>query len=137
MLAAQDQGLTARVTQHVFDWSTEPNCRFCRHDSESPAHLLSWCETLKTQGEYTTRHNKLCRNIHCNILGTFNIDRVEKYWEHEPQGYTTTGEIDIYYDKPIQLRAFIDNRANRPNIIIHNKTTKQVQIVEVGITNDI
>ena len=70
-------------------------------------------------------------------MGTFNIDRSEKYWEHEPQRFIKTKEIDIYYDKPVQLGASIDNRANRPDIIIHNKTTKQVQIEEVGISNDI
>ena len=134
MLAAQDQGKTTRATLPVFDRSTEPNCRFCRHDSESPSHLPLLCETLKTQGQYNTRRNKLCSNIHWNILGTFNIDRSEKYWEHEPQRFIKTKEIDIYYDKPVQLGASIDNRANRPDIIIHNKTTKQVQIVEESIT---
>ena len=41
----------------------------------------------------------------------------------------TSKEVDIYYDKAVELGAYIDNRANRPDIIIHNKTTKLVQIV--------
>ena len=70
-------------------------------------------------------------------MGTFKIERTEKYWEHEPQSVITYKEVDIFYEKAVDLGAYIENRANRPDIIIHNKTTKQVQIVEVGITNDI
>ena len=44
--------------------------------------------------------------------------------------------IDIYCDKPIQLGQYIDNRANRPDIV-HNKKTKEAQIIEIGITSDI
>ena len=85
ILAAQDQGLTSRATLYTLARSADPKCRLCRNDNESPSHLLSQCETLLKQGEYTTRHNKLCSYIHWNILGTFNIDRTEKYWEHEPK----------------------------------------------------
>ena len=37
--------------------------------------------------------------------------------------FESNAEIDIYYDKPIQLGEFIDNRAKRPDIIMHNKRT--------------
>ena len=66
----------------------------------------------------------------------FNINRGTKHWEHEPVRFTTTRELDIYYDKDVELGSYIENRANRPDIIIHNKRTKQVQIIEVGITGD-
>ena len=48
----------------------------------------------------------------------------------------SNSQYDIYYDKPLQLGQYIDNRANRPDIIIHNKTTKEIQIIEIGITSD-
>ena len=134
MLAAQDQGIT---TSFTFDRSTDPKYRFGCYDNESPSTSLSQCETLKKEDEYTTRQYKLCSNIQWNILGSFKIDRLEKYWEHKPQNFIRTEEVDIYYDKPVKLGAYINNKANRPDIIIYNRTTKQVQIVEVGITNDI
>ena len=79
MLAAQHQGLTTRTTLNAFDRSIDPKCKFGCNDNESPSHLLSQCETLMKQDEYSTRHNGLCSNIHWNILGTFKIDRSEKY----------------------------------------------------------
>ena len=136
MMAAQDQGLVTRATLHLFDNTVEQHCRFCRQGIESPAHLLSQCEIMRNQKHYTTRHNKVCSNIHWNLLGTFNIHRSTKHWEHEPARVTTTGEIDIFYDREVELGSFIENRATKPDIIIHNKRTKQVQILEVGITSD-
>ena len=70
-----------------------------------------------------------------NILGTFKFDRSEKHWEHKPQSFIRTKEVDIYYNKSVTLGAYLDNRAKRPDIIIHYRTTKHVQIVEVSITN--
>ena len=91
---------------------------------------------MRNQEHYTTRYNKVCSNINWNVLGTFNINRNTKHRENEPVRFTTTGEIDIYYDKAVGLGSFIENRANRPGIIIHIKRTKQVQIIEVSITSD-
>ena len=75
-------------------------------------------------------------NIHWNLLGTCNLNRSTKHWEHEPAKFTTTGEIDIYYDKEVELGSFTENKANRPDMIIRNTRTKQVQIIEVSITSD-
>ena len=71
-------------------------------------------------------------------MGTFKIDRSKKYWDHKPQSFIRTKELDIYYDTIMHYSgAYIENRAERPDIIIHNRITEQVQIVEVSITNDI
>ena len=53
------------------------------------------------------QHDKVCSNIHWNLLGTFNLNRSTKHWEHELAKFTTTGEIDIYYDKEVELGSFI------------------------------
>ena len=137
ILAAQDQGLTTRATLHVLYPETDPQCRFCRDAPETAAHLLSHCSILLQQDQYTTRHNRVCNIIHWNILKQYNINVSEKYWEHLPKSFESTAEVDIYYDKPIQLGQYIDNRANRPDIIIHNKKKKEAQIIEIGITSDI
>ena len=69
MMAAQNQGLTTRATLHFFDNTVEPNCRFCRQETESPAHLQPQWETFKTQGRYTTLYKRVSSDIHCNVIG--------------------------------------------------------------------
>ena len=60
----------------------------------------------------------------------------EKYWDNLPKSFKSTTEVDIYYDKLFQLKKYIDNRANRPDIIIHNKKKKEAQIIEIDVTSD-
>ena len=48
----------------------------------------------------------------------------------------TNKEYDIYYDRAIPLGQYLENYANRPDIIIHNKNKREIKIIEVGITND-
>ena len=40
--------------------------------------------------------------------------------------------INVY-----MLGQYSDNRANRPDIIVQNKGTKEAKIIEIGITSDI
>ena len=97
ILRAQDQGLTTRATLHLQDKNKDPSCRFCKKTQESPSHLLSCCDTLLKQGEYTTHHNKVCNLIHWNILGEKNIERCDKYWKHQPEkGILSKNDWDIY-----------------------------------------
>ena len=78
ILGAQDHGLTTRAILHLHNKSTEFTCRFCQHQQESSSHLLSCCNSLLNQVEYTIRHDKVCSLIHWNILGDKKIIRSEK-----------------------------------------------------------
>ena len=48
----------------------------------------------------------------------------------------TNKDYDIYYNRAIPLGQYLENNANRPDIIIHNKIKRGVKIIEVGITNN-
>ena len=137
ILAAQDQALATRATLNILYPETDPQCRFCKNAPESAAHILSHCAALLEQDQYTNRHNRVCKIIHWNLLKQYNFRTSDKYWEHQPNNFETNPEIDIYYDKPVRLGQFINNRANRPDIVVYNKITKEAQIIEVGITSDI
>ena len=67
--------------------------------------------------------------IHWNLLKKHNLNVSDKYWEYLPRGFENNAEINIYYEKPIQLGQYIDNRANQPDIIVHNKKNKETQII--------
>ena len=137
MVAAQDQALTTRKTLSVLYPDIDPQCRLCRDAPETAAHLLSHCSVLLKQQQYTTRHNRVCNIIHWNILKKNNITSSQKYWEHKANEFETNGEVDVFYDKLIRLGEYVTNRANRPDIIVHNKRTREAQIIEIGITSDI
>ena len=44
--------------------------------------------------------------------------------------------VTIYYDKPIPTGRFIENKAIKPDILIHNQQDNTVQIIDVSIPND-
>ena len=112
IVAAQDQALTTRKTLCVLYPDIDPQCRLCRDAPKTAAYLLYHCSVLLKQDQYTTRHNRVCNIIHWNILKKNNISSSQKYWDHKPNGFETNGEVDVFYDKSIQLGQYLDNRAN-------------------------
>ena len=71
--------------------------------------------------------------IHWNILEDKKINRSKKYWGHRPKkGTLTNKDYDIYDDRAIPREQYIENNANRPGIIIHNKNKREVNIIEVA-----
>ena len=135
LLAAQDQGLMTNAFKKMCGLTQNDRCRFCHTSTETCNHLISGCQTLLAEGHYTKRHNKVCSYLHHTICQANNIETKE-VWNHQPEPVTSNQQVTIYYDKPIPTGRYIENKAIKPDILIHNHQENTVQIIDVSIPND-
>ena len=55
-----------------------------RKAQESSNHLLSGCEILIGEGQYTMRHNSVCREIHWRMCQQYGVPVTPVSWKHNP-----------------------------------------------------
>ena len=108
VIAAQDQGIMTNGLRKVCGLSDSDKCRFCKTQVESPGHLMSGCKILMSDGQYTKRHNKVCKYLHWTILNEKNIP-TKQVWLHEPEPVTAKDEVTVFYDKIIPTGRFIES----------------------------
>ena len=136
ILAAQDNALWTKATMNMINPTVDKTCRMCNTKPETTVHLMSGCQTLLASGDYTVRHNNICKLIHFKILEHFNAPREPNFWKHEPKTITSHNQIDVYYDYPIPIGRHIQGGCIKPDILLHNKTEKTAHLIEVGVTGD-
>ena len=93
--AGQDQALRTNYVKHHIDKTLEsPLCRVCGEKGETINHIVSECKML-AQREYKRRHDNIARNIHWELCGELDIDRANKWYEHQPEGVSRKGNCGI------------------------------------------
>ena len=76
------------------------------------------------QTEYISQHNKTAAYIHWKICRGYEIEKTEKWYEHQPTTITENSEVTILWDMPVQTDREI--QANRPDIVVKDKKRKKV-----------
>ena len=134
IIAAQDQSLATRSFHHrIIKDGTDPQCRICGKHEESIDHIISGCSEL-AKTEYIQRHNKAAAYLHWKICREYKIKTADKWYEHQPGTVTGNDEITILWDMPIQTDREI--KANRPDIVIKNKITKECILIDMAIPSE-
>ena len=112
----------------------DPKCRLCGRFNKTIDHLLvSGCpELVKTK--YTHCHNKAAAHMHWKISIEFGIEVKEQWYEHEPKAVTKNDSITFLWDMPIHNDRTI--AANRPDIVLKNKTDKTCLLIDMTIPLD-
>ena len=84
IFAAQEQALkTSYVKFHVDKTEKSPFCRMFYEKGESVSDLVSEC-SKPAQRDYERRHDNLPRIIHWELCRLYELDRPDKWFEHEP-----------------------------------------------------
>ena len=96
-------------------------------------HIVSECKMLAQQ-EYKRRHDNIARNIHWELCGELDIDRANKWYEHQPEGDSREGNTKILWGFNIQCDHEIE--ARRPDIVVVNEDAKECQIIDVAVPWD-
>ena len=132
--SAQEQALrTNYVKFHIDKTGESPLCRMCRVENETVSHIVSECKML-AQKEYKKRHDNVCRYIHWKLCEKHDFQRAQQWYEHEPDGVIENKGYKILWDFTIQCDTKIE--ARRPDIVLIDKTMKEVKIVDVTIPGD-
>ncbi|KAL1448163.1 hypothetical protein WDU94_000554 [Cyamophila willieti] len=109
-------------------------CRRCCIQSETVAHIVSGCKMLAGTA-YTERHDSVGKIIHQKLALDHNlINDYTPYYQYVPKTVLENQHYKIYWDNPIQTDKTII--ANRPDIVLVNKGTKETFLIDVAIPND-
>ena len=83
--------------------------------------------------ESTWRRNEVVRSIHLRFCNRYGIKRCERLRSHRVESTVENSRVCIRADTPIETNTAI--RANRPDLVVHDKIRNTITIVEVGITS--
>ena len=134
ILAAQDQSLkTKNYLKNIMKTSQDSSCRFCKENQETIDHLISGCPTL-AKAEYIQRHNKVGQYIHWKICQHYKMNVSNTWYQHETPPVLENDRATILWDFSIQTDRTI--KANRPDIVIKDKTEKTCLLLDVSIPSD-
>ena len=132
--SAQEQALrTNYVKFHVDKTGESPLCRMCRVENETVSHIVSECKMF-AQNEYKKSHDNVCRYTHWR-LKKYGFQGAQQWYEHEPDGVIDNKGYKILWDFTIQYNN--KTEAQRPDIIVIDKTKKDIKIVDVTIPEDV
>ena len=73
---------------------------------------------MLAQREYKRKHDNIARNIHWELCGKLDIDRANKWYEHQPEGISRQGIIKLLRDFNIQCNHEIETQ--RLDIVVVN-----------------
>ena len=136
LMAAQEQALnTKSIRKSIYKTSDCDKCRICGKGIENVTHIISACEGL-AQKEYLRRHAKVCLNIHWQLCQKYNFECNQHWYQHTPESVIENETMKIYWNFPIQVDRELEDKANKPDIIIFNKTERHCTIVDVAIPGD-
>ena len=89
---------------------------------------------MLAQKEYKRRHDNVCRYIQWKLCEKHDFQRVQQWYEHEPDVVIESKGYKMLWDFTIQCDTKIE--AQRPDIVLIDKTIKEVKIVDVTIPGE-
>ena len=136
-LAIQDQVTATRNYQKFIikdDTIESDSCRKCHLARETIEHITGGCRLLAAT-EYTERHNTVAKVIHLQIAKKYHLPVEEvPYFKYNPQSVQENAERKLYWDRAILTDHTVP--ANRPDITLIHKVSKQTFLIDVAIPND-
>ena len=131
LCAAQEQALNTKYLQTKI-WGTGKSCmcRLCKVKNETVHHIISGCKML-AQTQYLYRHNQVAKYLHWNILRDAKIIVSDSWLNHKPTEIAENPDIKVLWDSYILTDKKVPH--NRPDLIVHNKKTRECIIIDVAI----
>ena len=132
--AAQGQVLRTNVVKCNIDTTgSSPLCILSGEKNETDTHLIYGCKEL-AQKEYKRRHDNIARIVDWKLCGIYNLGRVDKWYEHNPDGAIENESVKILWDMTIQCDHHVE--ARRPDIIVMEKDSKKALIIDIASSGD-
>ena len=135
--AAQEMALFTKSHEcKILHVHNDPSCRICRDKShdETIYHILAGCDSLAKR-EYFVRHNAICKYLHFVISKAYNQPCGKNWYAHEPKEVITGKNVDILYDQVLHTDQEVG--ANRPDLVIKDKSTRKAYIIDVSCPCDL
>ena len=135
LMAAQDQALRTRYIQNRIDGqaTVSPLCRKCEKKIETINHIISECPAL-AQNEYKKRHDTVAKALHWQICKEYNMPYSERWYEQISEKVVENDRAKLLWDYDVRTCHRI--QARKPDLIVVNKETQKVQLIDVAIPWD-
>lgn len=136
LLSIQDQVVHTRVYRKSI--LKEPlenvNCRLGCHQTETIQHIISGCSKL-AQTAYLSRHNEVAKIIHQELTLRYKHTATRvPYYKYTPETIHSNNDNKLFWDSTVYTDRTITH--NRPDIMVLEKTTKTLCIIDIGIPLD-
>ena len=136
LMAAQEQALnTNSIKKNIYKTSDDDKCRLCGNAPETITHIVSACKKL-AQKEYLRRHDKVCLNIHWQLCVKYGLECNEKWYQHTPSAVHENDDVKLLWNFPIQVDRELEERHNRPDIMVFKKNDRHCLIVDIAVPGD-
>ena len=86
---------------------------------------------MLAQTQYLYRHNQVAKYLHWNNLCDAKINVSDSWLNHKPTEIAETQDIKVLWDSYILTDKKVPH--NRPDLIIHNKKSRECMIIDVAI----
>jgi hypothetical protein len=86
------------------------------------------------ENENIITHDKVCTHLHYSICKNSAIETTENWYSHIPNAVYEHEDITVLWNQGVQINT--DVLANKPYIIIKNKTDKIYLLIDVAIPLD-
>ena len=133
MIAIQDRVIrTKNYRKYILKENlVDVKCRRCAMQTESIEHITGGCSTLASV-DYTQRHNNVAKIVHKELANKSKlIIETTPYYKYEPCDVLENDHYKLYWDREIRTDKRI--QANRPDILIFNKNSKEVSIIDIAV----
>ena len=90
-------------------------------------------ETTMLNYEYRRRHDEVVRCLHFHFTKKYELNNRNKLKNYQVQKVNSNERVKIKSDIPIMTELKIEH--NKPDLMIHDYRTKEITLIEVGITN--
>ena len=135
--AAQEMALFTKYHEkNILRVHNDSTCRICKKSDsvETIYHILSACDSLAKK-EYFSRHNAVCKYLHCVISKAYGLPCGENWFVHEPKEVIICSEVEIVYDQI--LLTDMEVGANRPDLVVKDKVKKKSYLIDVSCPCDL
>ena len=108
----------------------DSKCRLCSDRDETINHIISKSIKL-TQKEYETRHDWVCKVIHCEMYKKLKFNHTNKWYMHNPvfvldnDTHKLLWDFDTPTDHQISVR--------RTNFIMIHKKKRTCRIIDFAV----
>lgn len=129
-LSAREEGTLTKLQDRNI-YFMDQKCKRCVDAKASVDHFATCCPTLADK-DYKIRHDEVARFVHHRIQSSHGL-KPKHLRNYRAESTINAGHVSIKYDVPINTNANIQHY--RPDILVMNRHTKKIQIIEIGITS--
>ncbi|XP_029655289.1 uncharacterized protein LOC115228998 [Octopus sinensis] len=114
-----------------FFWNRFKVCPHCKLRCLSVDHIATKCGRMLYH-DYTWRHNEVVRSLHLMLCNKYGIRRSRKLRTHKVQSVVENARVCIKVNTSIHTSILVQH--NKPDIVVQDKVSGEIPIIEVGIT---